>query len=553
MTADRGLLLNLRKNQGLSNTKASSVLILTNRESVAYMNTSSPVYFGQQRLTIKDVVALARRERTGELSDAAPFRKKIVAGVEFMDRVLREDGVIYGVTTGYGDSHSVSVPPHLVADLPHQLYTYHGVGLGRILNEEETRAVLVSRLTSLSIGLSGVSWELLEGLETLLRHDILPMIPAEGSVGASGDLTPLSYVAAVLCGEREVMYKGEKRLSKDVLAEVGMTPLKLRPKEGLAMMNGTAVMTALACLAWDRAEYLSRLATRLTTFSVTALDGNVYHFDENLFNAKPHPGQQRIAAQLRADLVMDRPGRNEKRLQDRYSLRCAPHVIGVLEDALPFFETLIENELNSVNDNPLVDPENEQILHGGHFYGGHIAFAMDSMKNTVANVADLLDRQMALLVDARYSHGLPANLSGATGDRKAINHGLKALQISVSAWTAEALKLTMPASVFSRSTECHNQDKVSMGTIAARDCLRVLELTEQVVAALLIATRQGVGLRQQIDPSVTLLGEPAKMYEDLEKRIPFIEEDRALDKELINLIEDIRKQTWSLYDDESNK
>lgn len=553
MTADRGLLLNLRKNQGLSNTKASSVLILTNRESVAYMNTSSPVYFGQQRLTIKDVVALARRERTGELSDAVPFRKKIVAGVEFMDRVLREDGVIYGVTTGYGDSHSVSVPPHLVADLPHQLYTYHGVGLGRILNEEETRAVLVSRLTSLSIGLSGVSWELLEGLETLLRHDILPMIPAEGSVGASGDLTPLSYVAAVLCGEREVMYKGEKRLSKDVLAEVGMTPLKLRPKEGLAMMNGTAVMTALACLAWDRAEYLSRLATRLTTFSVTALDGNVYHFDENLFNAKPHPGQQRIAAQLRADLVMDRPGRNEKRLQDRYSLRCAPHVIGVLEDALPFFETLIENELNSVNDNPLVDPENEQILHGGHFYGGHIAFAMDSMKNTVANVADLLDRQMALLVDARYSHGLPANLSGATGDRKAINHGLKALQISVSAWTAEALKLTMPASVFSRSTECHNQDKVSMGTIAARDCLRVLELTEQVVAALLIATRQGVGLRQQIDPSVTLLGEPAKMYEDLEKRIPFIEEDRALDKELINLIEDIRKQTWSLYDDESNK
>ncbi|QQG51113.1 MAG: aromatic amino acid lyase [Candidatus Saccharibacteria bacterium] len=517
------------------------------------MKTLSPVFFGEQRLTIKDVVALARREREARLSDAAPFRKKIVAGVEFMDRVLREDGVIYGVTTGYGDSHSVSVPAHLVADLPHQLYTYHGVGLGRFLDEQETRAVLVSRLTSLSIGLSGVSWELLNGLETLLRHDILPMIPAEGSVGASGDLTPLSYVAAVLCGEREVMYKGEQRLSRDVLAEVGMTPLKLRPKEGLALMNGTAVMTALACLAWERADYLSKLATRLTAFSVTALDGNVYHFNETLFDAKPHPGQQRIAAQLRSDLVADRPGRNEKRLQDRYSLRCAPHVIGVLEDALPYFQTLIENELNSVNDNPLVDPEHEQILHGGHFYGGHIAFAMDSMKNTIANVADLLDRQMALLVDARYNHGLPANLSGATGDRKAINHGLKALQISVSAWTAEALKLTMPASVFSRSTECHNQDKVSMGTIAARDCLRVLELTEQVVAAMLIATRQGVELRRQTDPSVVLTGEPAKMYEDLEKRIPFIEEDRALDKELIGLIGNIREQAWNLYDDKSNK
>jgi histidine ammonia-lyase len=153
----------------------------------------------------------------------------------------------------------------------------------------------------------------------------------------------------------------------------------------------------------------------------------------------------------------------------------------------------IENELNSANDNPLIDADNERVLHGGHFYGGHIAFAMDGMKNAVANLADLLDRQMALLVDSRYNHGLPANLSGATGPRAAINHGLKALQISASAWTAEALKLTMPASVFSRSTECHNQDKVSMGTIAARDCLRVLELTEQVVAALLITVRQGVG------------------------------------------------------------
>jgi histidine ammonia-lyase len=168
-------------------------------------------------------------------------------------------------------------------------------------------------------------------------------------------------------------------------------------------------------------------------------------------------------------------------------LRCAPHVLGVLEDALPFFQNLVDNELNSANDNPIIDALNEQILHGGHFYGGHIAFAMDSLKNTVANVADLLDRQLALLVDTRYNHGLPANLSGAVGKREAINHGLKALQISASAWTAEALKLTMPASVFSRSTECHNQDKVSMGTIAARDCLRVLELTEQVVAALLIA------------------------------------------------------------------
>ena len=512
------------------------------------MEKESPVYFGGQRMSIEDVVGLAFRNREAVLSDSAEFRDRIVAGADFLDRLLKEDGVIYGVTTGYGDSHVVNIPPSLAGDLPHQLYQYHGVGLGRLLDEQETRAVLATRLTSLSVGMSGVSWELLDGLATLLRHDVLPLIPAEGSVGASGDLTPLSYVAAVLCGDREVLYQGETRPSSDVLAEIGMKPLRLRPKEGLAIMNGTAVMTALACLAWYRAEYLSRMATRLTAYAVMATDGNAYHFDETLFSAKPHPGQQKVAARLRSDLMSHRPSRNEDRLQDRYSLRCAPHVIGVLEDSLPFFRIMIENELNSANDNPLVDPENERVLHGGHFYGGHIAFVMDSMKNAVANIADLLDRQMALMVDARYNHGLPANLSGAIGERKPINHGLKALQISVSAWTAEALKLTMPASVFSRSTECHNQDKVSMGTIAARDCLRVLELTEQVVAALLITVRQGIELRQRVSSGLSLQGEPAHMYEDIKKRIALIEEDRPLDKELKALIETMRQQKWHLYE-----
>jgi histidine ammonia-lyase len=222
-------------------------------------------------------------------------------------------------------------------------------------------------------------------------------------------------------------------------------------------------------------------------------------------------------------------------------------VIGVLVDALPFFRQAIENELNSANDNPIIDAEGERVLHGGHFYGGHIAFAMDSMKNAVANLADLLDRQMALLVDSRYNSGLPANLSGMQGPRAAINHGLKALQISVSAWTAEALKLTMPASVFSRSTECHNQDKVSMGTIAARDCLRVLELTEQVVAALLIAVRQGVWLRCRVNPEAGAPPALAAMMAALEADIAPVLEDRRLDPELRLLLGRIRDQAWRLY------
>jgi histidine ammonia-lyase len=254
-----------------------------------------------------------------------------------------------------------------------------------------------------------------------------------------------------------------------------------------------------------------------------------------------------VAARLRADLASDRPARNEQRLQDRYSLRCAPHVIGVLEDAMPFFRTLIENELNSANDNPIVDAERGQVLHGGHFYGGHVAFAMDGLKNAVANVADLLDRQLALLVDARYNHGLPANLSAAVGERAAVNHGLKALQISVSAWTAEALKQTMPASVFSRSTECHNQDKVSMGTIAARDALRVLELTEQVVAAMLIAARQALSLRARVDPRVVLGHDLAAFHAELEDCIPLVVEDRALDGDLQHLLHRLRQPLWRPY------
>jgi histidine ammonia-lyase len=181
-------------------------------------------------------------------------------------------------------------------------------------------------------------------------------------------------------------------------------------------------------------------------------------------------------------------------------------------------------------------------------HGGHIAFAMDGLKNAVANVADLLDRQLALMVDARYSHGLPPNLSGAAGERACINHGLKALQIGVSAWTAEALKLTMPASVFSRSTECHNQDKVSMGTIAARDALRVLELTEQVVAAMLIAARQALSLRAQLEPSLGLSPALAGFHADLADRVAFVAEDRALDADLGVLLQAIGERAWSAHE-----
>jgi histidine ammonia-lyase len=504
---------------------------------------------GSTRLQIEDVVEVARKGRRVVLSPEPAFRGRVESSAAFLNELLEQGADVYGVNTGYGDNCTIPIPPELVKELPMHLTRFHGCGLGAFLEPAQVLAVLATRLNSLSQGYSAVRWELLQALTDLINHRILPRIPAEGSVGASGDLTPLSYIGAALIGEREVTCGDEIVPAKDALARAGLAPLVLAPKEGLAIMNGTAFMTGLACLAFERADYLSRLCCRLTALAGAGIRSNRDHFHPRLFELKAHAGQAEAADWIYRDFEEPTRVEDSIRLQDRYSIRCAPHIIGVLRDALPWIRRDLENELNSANDNPLFDGERRLLLHGGHFYGGHVAFAMDSMKTAVANLADLMDRQLALLVDVRYNNGLPQNLSGATGPRAAINHGLKAVQIGSSAWAAEALKLTMPASVFSRSTECHNQDKVSMGAIAARDCLRVLELTEQVAAAMLLATVQGLALRQRegIHALDRLAPEARGFFMALQEKLPFIEEDLALDGILRDLVKGIQDQRWSLY------
>ena len=254
---------------------------------------TEPVIFGEHLLRIEDVLAVAQRRAPARLQADETFRSRITRGAQFLDTLLDREGVIYGVTTGYGDSCVVAVPLHQVEALPQHLFTFHGCGLGKLLDAEAIRAVLAARLRSLTHGMSGVRIELLERMQAFLEHDVLPLIPEEGSVGASGDLTPLSYVAAALAGEREVLYRGERRSAAEVHRQLGWTPLTLRPKEALALMNGTAVMTGLACLAYARADYLLQLATRITALNLIALQGNPEHFDERLFAAKPHPGRFR--------------------------------------------------------------------------------------------------------------------------------------------------------------------------------------------------------------------------------------------------------------------
>ncbi|GAA5017294.1 aromatic amino acid ammonia-lyase [Acinetobacter puyangensis] len=501
------------------------------------------ITIGQQPLSIEQVIAIAQQHVPVALPEDDAWQQRIQRGADFLDQLLEKDGVIYGVTTGYGDSCLVSVPRHQVDELPIQLLRFHGCGLGENFDHVTARAIVVTRLVSLARGFSGVSLALLQRLVWLLNHDVIPVIPAEGSVGASGDLTPLSYLAAVLIGEREVYYQGKIQPTAQVYQQLGVTALKLRPKEGLALMNGTAVMTAIACFAFARAEQVSRLSSLITAANVLALQGNPSHFDAVLFAQKPHQGQQRVATWIREALQAEVQSQAQSpRLQDRYSLRCAPHVIGVFEDSKVWLQQMIENELNSSNDNPLIDPEGLRVLHGGHFYGGHIAQAMDSLKIMLANCAELLDRQLAQLVDDKMNHGLPRNLTGASAARLPLNHGFKAVQIAVSAWTAEALKQTLSASIFSRSTECHNQDKVSMGTIAARDAIRVAELTEQVLAACLCASRQALYLRfgEQANYSVTL----QQLLDWVAQSFDYVIEDRPLQPVLYVLTQRLQHLEW---------
>lgn len=521
------------------------------------MTDKKTIIVGKDQISINDVIAVAYDNAQVQLVADDEWRQRIQRGADFLDQLLEQDGVIYGVTTGYGDSCVVSIPKHQVNELPVQLLRFHGCGLGENFDHRTTRAIVFVRLVSLARGFSGVSLALLERLVWLLNQDIMPVIPSEGSVGASGDLTPLSYIAAVLIGEREVSYQGQVISTASQYQQLGVEALTLRPKEGLALMNGTAVMTALACLAYHRACQVSHLSSLITACNVIALQGNPSHFDEVLFAQKPHQGQQRAATWIREAINAEvEHTAQSSRLQDRYSLRCAPHVIGVFEDSRAWLEQMIGNELNSSNDNPLIDPDELRVLHGGHFYGGHIAQAMDSLKIMVANCAELLDRQLAQLVDDKMNHGLPRNLTGASDERLPLNHGFKAVQIAVSAWTAEALKQTVSASIFSRSTECHNQDKVSMGTIAARDCMRVLTLTDQVLAACLCASQQALQLRlaqdeqqsQQKQLSETLY----VLKQWVEQSFQFVIEDRPLQATLQQLVQRLADLQWlKLHTDRS--
>ncbi|MBN2494455.1 MAG: aromatic amino acid lyase [Deltaproteobacteria bacterium] len=480
-----------------------------------------------------ELIAAAACGRIGvRLSGAASFRERLERSRRALDSALERGEPVYGVSTGFGRACGRRVDPAEAAALGAELVRFHCCGLGEPLAMDEVRAAVLCRLIGLAQGYSGVRHELLQAFVDLLSSDVVPLIPSQGSVGASGDLTPLSYLVACMAGEREAFFAGQRMPAAEALRRAGLSPFAFAPKEALAIVNGTSVMTGIAALAAVRASHVLDAAVCGTALAVHALSGHARHFCAGLVDAKPHPGSRRVAAALRALLASHGPvpeSDSPEHLQDPYSCRCAPQVLGVLSDALGWIRPWLEREANSANDNPLVDPDTGEVWTGGNFYGGHVAFAADCLKAALATAAGLCERQVALLVDARFSRGLPADL--VRDASHGLMHGFKAVQITATALAAELARAAMPAAVFSRSTESHNQDTVSLGTISARDAIRAVRGCARVVAVQLAAAAQAAELRGGIE------GRPAleAALERVRALSPKVDADRALDAELERL------------------
>jgi len=506
-------------------------------------------------LTIGDALEVARRRRTVRLADTAA--ETVRACRELKVSLISEEIPIYGVTTGLGDSAHRQVSSGKTAALQANLLRFLGCGTGPITPPEVVRAAMLLRANCLAKGNSGVRVELVERLIELLNRDVIPLIPERGSCGASGDLVPLSYIGRMIVGETRVAVDGQTREAGDVLSELGLEPLVLEAKEGLALTNGTSYMTAFACMAVGAAHELADLADLLTAMASEALCGNRGHFNAFLFDeAKPHPGMVQSAANIRellsaSNLTVDSDDvvstkldgadfvELERHVQDRYSIRCAPHVTGVLRDLLSWVEQWVSIEINSSDDNPLFNVGGHRAESGGNFYGGHMGQAMDSLKVALANLCDLLDRQLELIVDEKFNNGLTPNLIprfDADHPEAGIHHGFKGMQLCCSAMTAEAMKLCNPATIHSRSTEAHNQDKVSMGAIAARDARTIVELAENVAAIHLIACCQALELRG-VDRSSP---RTRAAFELVREVVPYLDGDRYLDEDIARTVELIR-------------
>ncbi|HZW00045.1 MAG TPA: histidine ammonia-lyase [Candidatus Deferrimicrobium sp.] len=476
-------------------------------------------------LTVADVEAVALRRSGARLDPGA--RRRVGEARAVIDRLVASGEVVYGVTTGFGSLASTFVPPERARELQERLLLSHAAGVGEPLPTPVVRAMLLLRANTLALGHSGCRPEIIERLCEMLAQGLHPVVPSQGSVGASGDLAPLAHLALPLIGHGTVELEGRLQPAAEALAALGLAPLVLEPKEGLALLNGTQMMTAIGALSLAAAERLARTASVAAAMSTEALRGTEVAFSAAYQSTRPHPGQVRTAAELRwllRDSELQRSHHADShRIQDPYSLRCVPQVHGAARDALAYLHGVLDIEMNSATDNPLVFPEGGRVpedalatghglvISGGNFHGEPVALALDLAKLAIAELGAISERRVALLLDPRLNDGLPAFLGAASG----LDSGLMILQYTAAALASESKVLSHPASADSIPTSANQEDHVSMGSIAALHLRRVLEHSERILGIELICAAQALDLRLDAQPGTR----PGRGVEEAHARV----------------------------------
>lgn len=485
------------------------------------------VKLGLERLTLENFIKVARERYKVEISDEA--MEKVQIAREYVEKLVDESKVVYGLTTGFGKFSDIVISKDETSELQKNLIISHSCGVGEPFAQEIARGIMLLRVNNLIIGHSGVRKLTLEKMVEILNSDVVPVIPEKGSLGASGDLAPLSHMVLVLLGLGEAYYKGQRMSGAEALANAGIAPLEhLSSKEGLALINGTQAMTSVGAFAVYEAINLMKALDITAAMTMEALNGITDAYDEKIHKVRGHKGQIDSAANILRLLEGSKmtTGQGELRVQDPYTLRCTPQIHGASKDAINYILNKVEIEMNAVTDNPIIFPEHEQIISGGNFHGQPMALPFDLLGIACSEMGNISERRLERLVNPQLNFGLPAFLTSRGG----LHSGFMIVQYSAAALVSENKVLAHPASVDSIPSSGNQEDHVSMGTIAARKGYEILKNSRKAIAMELLAACQGVDLRgnrglgkgtiaayEEVRKHVTKLDDDRVMYPDINK------------------------------------
>ncbi|HSL12048.1 MAG TPA: histidine ammonia-lyase [Actinomycetota bacterium] len=493
---------------------------------------AAPVGLGEP-LTLDDVVAVARGAPVA-FGDVA--RAGVEASRRVVERAVADGRTLYGITTGFGALAGTRIDPSKAAELQRGIVVSHATAVGRPLSRPEARAMLLLRAHVLALGGSGVRPALIDLLVEMLNRDVVPVVPEQGSLGASGDLAPLAALALPLIGEGGVLDGDGAIDARDALRAAGLSPIELEAKEGLALVNGTQGMLAIGALAHARAERLAVTADVVAAMTIEAALGTDAPFDERLHALRPHPGQVASAANLRR-LLAGSPILASHRdsphvVQDAYSLRCAPQVHGATRDAIARAGETLTIEVNAVSDNPIVFADDDEVRSGGNFHGMPVALVLDALAAALVPLASISERRLYRLLDPTLSNGLPPFLVPESG----LNSGFMLVQYTAASLVSESKSLAHPASVDSIPSSAGQEDHVSMGMTSARHAREIVGNAETVVALEALAAAQALDLRAPTEPGAATKA----VHDALRSRVPFVEHDRGFAGDIERAVELVR-------------